>query len=220
MKIIIGNRAYSSWSLRGWLAAKLSGLPFDEVVVPLFDADWDRRRTEPDLAASNGMVPILWDGDIPVWGSLAIIDYLADRTGQARFWPAEPAARALARSMAGEMHSGFLPLRRACPMHLRRTYPKRDPSPDVRADVDRIVELWAEARRRFGGGGPFLFGAFGAADIMYAPVCTRIVTHQLAVPEFAHDYVDAIYAHPWMAEWIAAAAEEPWVIDRYEPSEA
>ncbi len=220
MKLIIGNRAYSSWSLRGWLAAKLAGLPFEEVVVPLFDADWEQRRTEPDLAASNGMVPILWDGDIPVWGSLAIIDYLADKTGADRFWPADPAARALARSMAGEMHSGFLPLRRACPMHLRRTYPKRDPSPDVRADLDRIVELWAQARRRLGGGGPYLFGEFNAADIMFAPVCTRITTHQLAVPDFAHDYVDAIFAHPWMAEWVAAAASEPWVIDRYEPTEA
>ncbi len=111
LKLIIGNNVYSSWSLRGWLAAKQSGLPFEEVVVPLYDAPWGERRKAPDLAPSRGKVPTLWDGDVPVWESLAIIDYLDGITGGVRFWPADKAARALARSMAAEMHAGYVPLR-------------------------------------------------------------------------------------------------------------
>jgi glutathione S-transferase len=216
MKLIIGNKAYSSWSLRGWLACRQSGLPFEEVVVPLYDDDWDRRREGAEFAPSSGKVPILWDGDVVVWDSLAIVDFLADRVGRARFWPEDEAARAMARSMAAEMHSSFAALRRKHSMNIRQAFPAQQPDADVLADLARIVELWAEARARFGGGGDFLFGDFGAADIMFAPVCTRIVTYSLPVPRFAAAYVNAVLRHPFLQDWIAAAQEEDWVIEQFE----
>ena len=216
MQLIIGNKAYSSWSLRGWLACKQSGLPFEEVVVPLYDAEWDRRRGGAEFAPSSGKVPILWDGDAVVWDSLAIIEYLADKAGRDLFWPADDAARAMARSMAAEMHSGFTALRRKHPMNIRQRFPAGRPDDDVVAELQRLMELWAQARARYGGTGDFLFGAFGAADIMYAPVVTRIATYQLPVSRFALPYMEAVVTHPFMQDWIAAAQEEEWVIEQYE----
>ena len=218
IKLVIGNKAYSSWSLRGWLACKQSGLPFSEVVVPLYDADWPVRRAAPDMAPSGGKVPILWDGDTVVWDSLAIIAYLDAASGRDKFWPADAAARAMALSMAAEMHSGYAALRSKHGMNVRQLFTASPPDDDVVADLDRIMTLWAQARARFGSGGDFLLGSFGAVDIMFAPVCTRIATYQLPVPRFAQSYVDTIYAHPWMQDWIAAAQEEPWVIDKFERS--
>ncbi|MBB4155110.1 glutathione S-transferase [Sphingomonas jinjuensis] len=217
MKLIIGNKAYSSWSLRGWLACKQSGLPFEEVVVPLYDGDWDARREGDEFAPSSGKVPILWDGDdTVVWDSLAIVDYLADKVGRDRFWPADDAPRAMARSMAAEMHSSFQNLRREHPMNIRQVFAAKRPSDPVVAELTRIMELWAQARARFGGDGDFLFGAFGAADIMYAPVITRMVTYQLPVARFAVGYMDAVLHHPFMQDWIAAAQEEEWVLEQFE----
>ena len=216
MKLIIGNKAYSSWSLRGWLACKQSGLLFEEVVVPLYDDAWDQRRQGDEFAPSSGKVPILWDGDAVVWDSLAIVDYLADKVGRDRFWPEDEAARAMARSMAAEMHASFAALRRKHSMNVRQVFPAQRPDDDVLAELLRIMQLWAQARARWGGGGDFLFGAFNAADIMFAPVCTRIVTYQLPVARFAAAYVDAVLHHPWMQEWIAGAQEEEWVIEQYE----
>jgi len=216
LKLIIGNKAYSSWSLRGWLAVKQSGLPFEEIVVPLYDEDWDRRREGAEFAPSSGKVPILWDGDTVVWDSLAIVDWLADRVGRERFWPTDDAARAMARSMAAEMHSGFAALRRECSMNIRRRFPPAPLSPEVEADVTRIYELWAQARARFGGSGEFLFGEFGAADMMFAPVCTRLVTYSIPVPRFATSYLQAVFSHPFMQSWIADAQAEDWVIEQYE----
>jgi len=216
LKLIIGNKAYSSWSLRGWLAAKQSGLPFEEMVVPLYDADWDKRREGDEFAPSSGKVPILWDGDVVVWDSLAIVEYLNEKSGGTRFWPADDAARAMARSMAAEMHSGFAALRRKHSMNVRQVFPPRQPDDDVLADLTRIMELWAQARARFGGEGQFLFGDFGAADIMYAPVVTRIVTYGLPVARFATGYMDAVLHHPFMQDWIAGAQEEEWVIEQFE----
>lgn len=216
MKLIIGNKAYSSWSLRGWLACKQSGLAFEEVVVPLYDAEWDRRRAGDEFAPSSGKVPILWNGDAVVWDSLAIVDYLADKVGRERFWPADDAARAMARSMAAEMHSSFAALRRTHSMNVRQIFPPHPPTPEVVADLTRIMELWAQARARYGGDGAYLFGDFGAADIMFAPVCTRIVTYGLPIARFAAPYLDAVIQHPWMQDWIAAAQEEDWVIERFE----
>jgi glutathione S-transferase len=216
MKLIIGNKAYSSWSLRGWLACKLSSLPFEEVVVPMYDAGWDRRRQGDEFAPSSGKVPILWDGDAVVWDSLAIIDYLADKTGRDRFWPSDEAPRAMARSMAAEMHSSFAALRREHSMNVRQIFPQRTPSDAVLADLTRVMELWAQARARWGGAGDFLFGDFSAADAMFAPVCTRIATYQLPIARFAAPYVQAVLQHPWMQDWIASAQEEDWVIERYE----
>nr|WP_299855661.1 glutathione S-transferase family protein [Sphingomonas bacterium] len=216
MKLIIGNKAYSSWSLRGWLAAKQSGLPFEEMVVPLYDADWDKRREGDEFAPSSGKVPILWDGDVVVWDSLAIVEYLNEKSGGTRFWPADDAARAMARSMAAEMHSGFAALRRKHSMNVRQVFPPQKPDDDVLADLTRIMELWAQARARFGGEGQFLFGDFGAADIMYAPVVTRIVTYSLPVARFATGYIDAVLHHPFMQDWIAGAQEEEWVLEQFE----
>ena len=216
LKLFIGNKAYSSWSLRGWLAARQSGLPFEEIVVPLYDEAWDKTREGAEFAPSSGKVPILWDGEAVVWDSLAIIEYLADKAGRDLFWPADEAARAMARSMAAEMHSSFTALRRDCSMNVRRVFPAQPMSDAVAADVERIVTLWAQARARWGGDGPFLFGEWCAADIMFAPVVTRFVTYSLPVPRFAAAYGAAVLAHPPMADWLADAREEPWIIEKYE----
>lgn len=216
MKLVIGNKNYSSWSLRGWLACKQSGLPFDEITVPMFDDDWGEARMADQLAPSHGKVPILWDGDCVVWDSLAIIDFLADRVGRDRFWPREETARAMARSMVAEMHSSYMALRRDLPMNVRKRVVGAVPRDEARADIVRILSLWAEARARFGGGGPFLFGSFGAADIIYAPVVSRFLTYGIAAPGFAQAYMQAVWEHEWLQAWIAAAEQEQWVIDQYE----
>ena len=216
LKLFIGNKAYSSWSMRGWLAVRHAGVAFEEIVVPLYDDDWDKRREGAEFAPSSGKVPILWDGDVVVWDSLAIVEYLADKVGRDRFWPADDAARAMARSMAAEMHSGFQNLRREHSMNVRRTFATPELSPGVQQDVMRIVSLWAEARARFGGGGEFLFGDYGAVDLMFAPVVTRLVTYGIPVPRFAVAYMQAILAYPDVRAWIGAAQEEPWVIEKFE----
>lgn len=216
LKLIIGNKAYSSWSLRGWLAVKQSGLPFEEITVPMFGEEWDKRQQGDEFAPSGGKVPILWDDKNVIWDSLAIIEWLADRTDEARYWPRDDAARGMARSMAAEMHSSYPNLRRECSMNVRKQFPAKELIPEVRAEVIRILELWAEARARHGSGGPYLFGDFGAVDIMFAPVITRFVTYSIPVPRFAAAYMEAILHHPWMREWIEAAQEEPWVIEKYE----
>ncbi|WP_174273961.1 glutathione S-transferase family protein [Sphingomonas bacterium] len=216
LKLIIGNKAYSSWSMRGWLAVRQSGLAFEEVVVPLYDAAWDARKTAPDLMPSSGKVPTLWDGEVAVWESLAIVDFLADKVGRDLFWPADAAARGLARSISAEMHAGYAALRREHSMNVRRRYPPGEVSPEVAADLARIASLWAEARDRFGAGGDYLFGAFSAADIMFAPIVSRITTYALPVPEQAAGYCAAILAQPFVAEWLADAEREPWVIEKFE----
>lgn len=218
MKLFIGNKAYSSWSLRGWLAVKLSGLPFEEVVVPLYNEEWDKLREGDEFAPSAGKVPILWDGDeCVVWDSIAIVDYLNDKTGGTRgFWPEGLPARAMARSMAAEMHSSFAALRREHSMNIRRIYPPQPLSAEVEADVARIMQLWAEARARFGGSGDFLFGEWSAADIMFAPVVTRFITYSMPVARFALPYMQAVISHPHMQEWIGGAQAEDWVIEKFE----
>jgi len=220
LKIIIGNRAYSSWSMRGWLAVKHSGEEFEEFVVPLFDDAWEKRREGDEFAPSLGKVPILWDGDCVVWDSLAIIDFLADRHGPAIFWPEDESARGMARSMAAEMHSGFANLRRELPMNVRKSYPPRELSDEVRVEIDRILQLWAQARARFGGTGDFLFGEWCAVDIMYAPVVTRFITYGVPVPPFAALYMKAVLSHADVNEWIDKAQDEPWVIEQYETEPA
>jgi glutathione S-transferase len=221
LKLFIGNKTYSSWSLRGWLAVRQSGLPFEEVVVPLYNEEWDKRREGDEFAPSSGKVPILWDGDVVVWDSLAIIEYLNEKSGGDKLWPFDEGARAMARSMAAEMHSGFAALRRAHSMNIRRIYPPQPPTPEVAADIERIMEIWAQARARFGGAGDFLFGEFGAADIMYAPVISRFITYSLPVAQFAIPYMQAVVSHPFLQDWIAGAQEEDWVIEKFEgPAQA
>jgi glutathione S-transferase len=220
LKLIIGNRAYSSWSMRGWLACKQSGEEFDELVVPMFDAEWEKRREGDEFAPSLGKVPILWDDECVVWDSLAIIEFLADRVGRELYWPDEEAARGMARSMAAEMHSGFSHLRRELPMNVRKSFPPMELSDPVRDEIDRILQLWAQARARFGGIGDFLFGNWCAADMMFAPVVTRFITYGVPVPSFAAVYIKAVLSHPHVAEWIDKAQDEPWVIEQYEVDRA
>ncbi len=219
MKLIIGNKNYSSWSLRGWLACKQSGLAFEEIQVPLYGEDWDARKKENDeIAPSSGKVPVLWDGDAVVWDSLAIIEYLSDKVGRDRFWPKADDARAMARSMVAEMHSSYAALRSQCPMNIRRRVEAAKIDEAARADIIRILTLWAEARARFGQGGPFLFGTFSAADIIYAPVVSRFISYGIAAPGFAIAYMEAVWEHEWLQNWIAAAGTEDWVIEQFETS--
>ncbi len=217
MKLISGNRAYSSWSMRGWLAMKLSGLEFEELVVPMFDEAWEKRREGREFAPSLGKVPIMWDGECVVWDSLAIVEFLADRVGRDRFWPSDDAARGMARSMAAEMHSGFGNLRRDLPFNVRRVIDQGPLADPVRQEIDRIMQLWAQARARFGGTGDYLFGDWSAADIMFAPVVTRFVTYKVPMPPFAARYMEDVLHQEHVVEWIELAQDEPWVIEEYEP---
>ena len=216
IKLIIGNRAYSSWSMRGWLAVKHSGEEFEELVVPMFDEDWEKRREGDEFAPSLGKVPILWDGSCVVWDSLAIVEFLADRHGKEKYWPNDESACGMARSMAAEMHSGFANLRRELPMNVRKTFPFKPLSEEVRKEIERILQLWAQARARFGGMGPYLFGDWCAVDMMYAPVVTRFITYSVPMPPFAELYMKDVLSHPHVIEWIDKAQDEPWVIEQYE----
>ncbi|HTN15536.1 MAG TPA: glutathione S-transferase family protein [Sphingomonadaceae bacterium] len=217
MKLIIGNKNYSSWSLRGWLAAKQSGLHFEELTVSISGEDWEEaKREKGDFQPSGGKVPILWDGDAVIWDSLAILEYLADRVGRDRFWPKDDAARGMARSMVAEMHSSYLPLRRSMPMNVRRRFEGVQLSDEAKGNIVRILTLWAEARARYGKGGPFLFGTFCAADIFYAPVVSRFLTYGIGVPGFAETYMQALWEHEWMQAWVNGAEEEQWVIEQWE----
>ena len=217
MKLIIGNKNYSSWSLRGWLAAKQSGLQFDELTVHIAGEEWEAtKRENGEFQPSAGKVPVLWDGDAVIWDSLAILEYLADKVGRDRFWPKDEAARGMARAMVAEMHSSYLSLRRQCPMNVRRQVTGVELTDETRRDIVRILGLWAEARARFGAGGPFLFGTFGAADIFYAPVVSRFITYGIGVPGFATAYMQAVWEHDWLQQWVQAAEDEEWTIEQFE----
>ncbi|MEL6238859.1 MAG: glutathione S-transferase family protein [Pseudomonadota bacterium] len=217
MKLILGNKNYSSWSLRGWLAAKQSGLSFEELTVPILGSEWDKAKEQMgEVQPSSGKVPILWDGDAVIWDSLAILEYLGDKVGRDRFWPKDETARGMARAMVAEMHSSYASLRSEMPMNIRRQTPITKVSDATRADIVRILQLWAEARARHGSAGPFLFGTFGAADVFYAPVVSRFLTYGIGVPGFAQSYMQAIWEHDWMREWIGNAQAEEWVIEQYE----
>jgi glutathione S-transferase len=212
--LIIGNKNYSSWSLRPWMAMKVAGIPFEEKVIPLYEPG---SREQILQYSPAGKVPVLIDGDAAIWESLAILEYLADKFPTAHLWPADPKARGVARAVASEMHAGFQALRRACTMNLWLPPKPRPQSEEVMADVARIESLWSECRARFGSGGPFLFGTFGAADAMYAPVVARFHTYGIPVGATARAYMDAVMALPAWAEWRAAALQEPWVMQHNEP---
>jgi glutathione S-transferase len=216
MKLIIGNKNYSSWSLRAWLALKQSGLSFEELTVNIGGDDWAALKRESGEIMPSGKVPVLWDGETVIWDSLAIMDYLADKVGRERFWPRDDAARGMALSMVAEMHSSYMAMRSECPMNVRKRFDGVSLSDAARDDIVRVLQLWAEARARFGKGGPFLFGTFGAADVFYAPVVSRFVTYGIAVPGFARAYMEAVWEHEWMQAWIDGAEDEQWVIEQYE----
>ena len=208
--IVLGNKAYSSWSLRGWLPLKLSGATFDEIIVPLRQSDTKARLLE---ASPAGKVPVLVTPDGPVWDSLAIAEYLAERFPEAKLWPDEPFARAIARAVSAEMHSGFPSLRNECPMDVRSHYKDRELSEETQQDIARITEIWRDCRARFGPGGDFLFGSFSIADICYAPVVSRFVTYDVKLDAVCSAYRDAVMTRPEMQEWVRDGEAEPWVID-------
>ena len=211
--LYIGNKAYSSWSLRGWLACRLAGIGFDEVVIPLAGG------TTPAIAkhSPSGKVPLLRHGDLLVWESLAIGEYLHDLSPRAGLWPEDRAPRAHARAIAAEMHAGFADLRRAMWMNTRKRFPGKGRTPEALANIARICAIWRETRQRYGGGGPFLFGtAMTMADAMYAPVVSRFVTWEPALPDDAKDYVAAVWDYPLLQEWQRGADAESWVIEKYE----
>jgi glutathione S-transferase len=207
--LVVGNRNYSSWSLRGWLAARAAGVPFDEVLVRLSEPG---SKDELLKHSPAGKVPVLKHGARTIWDSLAIVEYLAEIRPDAGLWPADPAARAHARSIAAEMHAGFEALRAQMPMNLRKSLPGKGRGRDVADDIERISAIWADCRTRYGAAGPFLFGGFGAADVMYTPVATRFRTYAVELDDVSRDYVDAVLARPDFLEWHEAALEEPWVI--------
>jgi len=207
--LVIGNKNYSSWSLRAWIAMKVAGLAFEERLYSLDAADFHERVRE---VSPTGKVPAVADGEVRIWESLAILEYLAEKFPGGGFWPAKPAARAHARAIAAEMHAGFAPLRSHFPMNVRRPVRRRDPTPEAEADIRRIDAIWSDCRRRFGGKGPFLFGAFGAADAMYAPVVSRFHTYAIEVSPAARGYMEAVISLPAWAEWRQAALQEPWVL--------
>ena len=209
LTLIIGNKNYSSWSFRPWIAMKVAGIAFDEVVISLNAPDFKARVSK---FSGTGKVPTLLDGDVQIWESLAILEYLAEKFPAAKLWPADPAARAHARAISSEMHAGFVPLRRACPMNMGRPVKKLALGDEVLTNVRRIEAMWAECRNRYGAGGPFLFGAFCAADAMYAPVVARLHTYDVEVGTPTRAYMNAVMALPAWKEWRDAALKEPWVL--------
>jgi glutathione S-transferase len=209
--LIIGNKAYSSWSMRPWIAMKAADIPFEEIVIPIYIEGSSEaiRKYSP-----AGKVPILHDGSLVVWDSLAIIEYVAEK--HPTLWPADPKARAVARSISAEMHSGFVPLRKLCTMNLRRHYPNFELNDEVHDNIRRIETIWTETRAEYGRGGPFLFGEWTAADAMYAPVVTRFKTYDVKLSKPAQDYADAVLDLPAMKEWYAGGEAEEWVLPQYE----
>ncbi|MBP6817981.1 MAG: glutathione S-transferase family protein [Ferrovibrio sp.] len=203
--LVIGNKNHSSWSLRPWLALKAAGLAFEERLIGL-----RRPETKAEILrySPSGKLPLLIDGALSVWDSLAICEYVAERAPQAGLWPEAADARAVARAVAAEMHSGFMPLRRDYSMDISRRFPDQG-SPEAKADAQRVQEIWRDCRARFGQSrGDFLFGGFGIADCMYAPVVTRFRTYGLALDPVSQAYCDAVMAHPAMREWCQAAEQE------------
>lgn len=212
LKLVVANKLYSSWSLRPWAVLKAFDIPFEEIVIPLRQADSRERLLE---YSPSGKIPVLIDDDVVVWESMAIIEYLAEAFPDRTIWPREVKARAHARAIANEMHSGFQPLRQACPMHLGARFatpPLIDP---LKANIDRIEDIWSGARNRFGAGGPYLFGGFTAADAMYLPIVTRFETYGVPVREATRAYMDTMLAHPAFIEWRTGAYKESWRIPDY-----
>lgn len=213
LTLVIGNKNYSSWSMRPWLALKKTGIAFEEVVIPL-----DRPETREEIFrhSPTGKVPSLKDGDLVVWESLAICEYLAENFPDASLWPKASSARAVARSVASEMHAGFSALRNNMPMNCRGNAPGKGRAAGVQEDINRISAIWRECRARYGSGGPYLFGNFSIADAMFGPVVSRFVTYQVELDADAKAYVNTMWADPAVAAWVEGARREPWIIEKSE----
>jgi glutathione S-transferase len=214
MKLLIANKNYSSWSLRPWLLLRHAAIPFDEELIS-FNADDFSDRVRRHSPA--GKVPVLVDGDVVVWDSLAIVEYVAERHPEKQLWPVERAARARARSICAEMHAGFADLRSTLTMNCQVTFRNVLVPVRVQREINRIVSIWLDCRERFGAGGPFLFGRFSIADAYFAPVARRFLTYDIALPPMARDWVATMDALPAMREWVAAARAERDFVPEDEP---
>jgi glutathione S-transferase len=213
--LVIGNKNYSSWSLRAWLLMKQAGMPFDEIRIPLYVAG---SKESLRKYAPSGKVPVLLDGSLAVWDSLAIAEYLAERHPDRRLWPQDSAVRAVARSISAEMHSGFSALRSNMSMNCRGSFPGVGRTVEVAADIERIQRMWTDCRERLGAAGPFLFGEFTIADAMYAPVVLRFKTYAVQLAPVARQYADTVLALPSLQDWVEAAKAETEVIPAFEPA--
>jgi glutathione S-transferase len=214
LQLVIGNKNYSSWSMRPWLALRANNIAFEEVFISLYAGDAAKQRILS--FTHSGKVPALIDGDVTIWDSLSIIEYVAERYPEARIWPDDRARRAHARSVSAEMHSGFMALRNECGMNLHRPVGAVALSADARANVARIQQIWIECRERYGKLGPFLFGAFGGADAMFAPVVHRFRTYAIEVAPEAQAYMDTMMALPAFRQWTREGLAETIVIERFE----
>lgn len=205
LTLVIGNKNYSSWSLRPWLLMRQAGIPFNEVRVSLYQPD-----STAQLAAlsPSGLVPVLHDGDVRIWDSLAICEYLNELFPECRLWPDARAIRAVARSLSAEMHAGFLALRSSMSMNLRGHYPDEGRTPESLRDIARIVDIWNECRQTYGADGDFLFGRFSIADAMYAPVALRFQTYAVPLEGQARAYADSLLTLPALQEWVEAGVRE------------
>ena len=216
LKLILGNKNYSSWSLRPWLAMRQAGIDFEEEVVRLnFDGDGPSNAHLKDYSPA-GRVPVLFHGELVIWETLAILEYVAELFPDKALWPEDRRARARARTVANEMHAGFGALRGELPMNIRRAPSPVDCSQAARSDIDRVQEIWADCRAAYEEKGPFLFGAFSIADAMYAPVVNRLTVYDVPLSPAAKDYADIILNLPAYLEWKTAAVAEPWVIEAEE----
>jgi glutathione S-transferase len=211
--LVIGNRNYSSWSMRPWVFMRHHGIDFEERRLSLYT---DTSKAEIRAISPTGLVPVLIDGGLKVWDSLAILEYVADRYPQTQGWPADAAARAVARSVSAEMHSSFQNLRKNLPMNVRRVTAARKWPAEVQADIDRVFAIWQDCRGRFGDAGPFLFGRFSIADAMYAPVVWRFATYSVQLPAAAEAYTGAMHALPAMQAWREAAHAEGEPVAQYD----
>lgn len=213
LTLVIGNKNYSSWSLRPWLAMKQAGLDFDEVRIALYTQTASQEIRQYSRA---GKVPILLDSSLTIWDSLAICEYLAEQYPTKHWWSDDKAARAMARSISAEMHSGFQALRQNMPMNCRAFLPGKGMTPGVQVDIDRITTIWRDCRQNFGTGGEMLFGEFTIADAMFAPVVSRFTTYDVQLDPTSRAYAEAIWALPAMQEWAAAAQIEIEVLAEFE----
>ncbi|MFH1806581.1 MAG: glutathione S-transferase family protein [Pseudomonadota bacterium] len=207
--LYIGNKNYSSWSLRAWLGLKMAGVAFEEKLVPLYGPDWAGKAP---VISPSGKVPVLFDGGKTIWEALAILEYIADCRPDTMLWPLDIDIRAMARSVSLEMHGGFSALRTHMPMNLRKSLPGRGRNAAVETDIARIGEIFRTCRRQYGQGGDFLFGHFSIADAMYAPVVTRFKTYGVELDAVGNAYIESILALPAMQSWYTDAKDEEWVI--------
>ena len=203
--LVIGNKNYSSWSLRPWLLMKQAEIDFEEIRIPLHQANTDSEIAKYSAA---GKVPILIHGEITLWESLSICEYIAERFAKVHLWPQDAKVRAIARSVASEMHAGFQALRQNMPMDVRASYPGKGMAADVQDDIDRITDIWKDCLKKFGYGGKFLFGRFTVADAMFAPVVLRFKTYAVKVDPISEAYMKNILSLPAMEEWCKAARQE------------